>query len=80
MFEYFAQVGQVFRTKHNGKYVIGLGTSLGAAVLAVLGHTALYFYLSRENSRREALSPEERQAEIDAGKDGDFHPDYRYAL
>lgn len=30
--------------------------------------------------KREAMSEEERQAEIDAGKAGDFHPDYRYAL
>lgn len=75
-----AQVGQVFRTKHNGKYVIGLGTSLGAAVLAVAGHVTLYFYLRRENRRRESLSPQARQAEIDAGLSGDFHPDYRYAL
>ncbi|KAJ3498482.1 hypothetical protein NLG97_g1087 [Lecanicillium saksenae] len=73
-------VGQIFRTKHNGKYMIGLGTSLGAAVLAVTGHITLYFYLRRENQRRENLSLEERQAEIDAGASGDFHPDYRYSL
>ncbi len=70
----------MFKTKHNGKYVIGLSTSLGAAVLAVVGHIALYFYLLRENRRRERLSPEGRRAEIDAGNSGDFHPDYRYAL
>ena len=74
------QVGQIFRTKQNGKYVMGLSASLAAVLLAVLGHVSLYMYLKRENRRRNNLTEEQRQAEIDAGKAGDFHPDYRYAL
>ena len=59
---------------------MGLSGSLAAVLLAVLGHISLYTYLRRENSRRIRLTKEERQGEIDAGKTGDFHPDYRYAL
>ncbi|KAG9253007.1 major facilitator superfamily domain-containing protein [Emericellopsis atlantica] len=73
-------VGQIFRTKQNGKYVMGLSGSLAAVMLAVLGHITLYTYLRRENNRRKNLTEEEREAEIAAGKTGDFHPDYRYAL
>lgn len=59
---------------------MGLSGSLAAVLLAVLGHISLYTYLKRENRRRENLAEEQRQAEIDAGKAGDFHPDFRYAL
>lgn len=59
---------------------MGLSASLAAVLLAVLGHSSLYFYLRRENRRRESLTEEQREAEIAAGKDGDFHPDFRYAL
>lgn len=73
-------VGQIFKTKVGGKYLLGLSFSLGAVLLAACGHTALYFLLSRENKKREALTQEEREYEIEHGKGGDFHPDYRYAL
>lgn len=59
---------------------MGLSGSLVAALLAIVGHISLYVYLRRENKRRENLSFEEREREIQAGKTGDFHPDYRYAL
>lgn len=59
---------------------MGLSGSLAAALLAVLGHVSLYIYLRRENKRRQNLTEEQREAEITAGKSGDFHPDYRYAL
>lgn len=59
---------------------MGLSGSLAAALLAVLGHISLYIYLKRENKRRQNLTEEQREAEITAGKSGDFHPDYRYAL
>ncbi|KAF4121906.1 Major Facilitator Superfamily [Geosmithia morbida] len=73
-------VGQIFRTTQNGKYVMGLSSSLAAVILAIAGHASLYMYLRRQNIKRDHMSQEERQAEIDAGKTGDFHPDYRYAL
>jgi hypothetical protein len=59
---------------------MGLSGSLAAVMLAVLGHISLYIYLHRENTRRKNLTEEQREAEIVAGKAGDFHPDYRYAL
>lgn len=59
---------------------MGLSGSLAAVCLAVLGHATLYIYLKRENKRRERLTEEEREAEIAAGKTGDFHPDFRYSL
>lgn len=74
------QVGQIFKTTQDGKYVMGLSASLAAVLLAVLGHASLYFYLRRQNRKRDAMTEEERTAEIQKGKAGDFHPDYRYAL
>jgi uncharacterized membrane protein len=53
---------------------------MAAVVLACAGQIVLYFYLRRENKRRESLTEDERAREIGAGKMGDFHPDYRYAL
>jgi hypothetical protein len=40
----------------------------------------LYFYLKRQNTIRDALTPEERQQWIDEGKTGDAHPDFRYVV
>lgn len=76
----FLQVGQIFKKKENGKYVMGLSASLAAVLLAVFGHVSLYMYLRRQNKRRDAMTEDERQREIRIGKTGDFHPDYRYAL
>jgi hypothetical protein len=59
---------------------MGLSASLAAVLLAVFGHVSLYFYLRRQNRRRDAMAEDERQREIQNGKTGDFHPDYRYAL
>lgn len=74
------QVGQIFKTKQNGKYLMGLSASLAAVMLASLGHLSLYLYLKRQNKKREDMTDEEREQEIQMGKTGDFHPDYRYAL
>ena len=76
----FHQVGQIFRTTQNGKYVMGLSASMAAVLLACAGQIVLYLYLRKENKRRESMTEEERIREIGAGKVGDFHPDYRYAL
>ncbi|CAG8958157.1 hypothetical protein HYFRA_00000507 [Hymenoscyphus fraxineus] len=73
-------VGQIFKTTVNGKYLLGLSFSLGAVLLAGLGHMVLYFHFSRENRRRDGMDDEKREDEILNGKGGDFHPDYRYAL
>lgn len=59
---------------------MGISASLAAVLLAVLGHASLYFYLRRQNRKRDAMTEEERAAEIAKGVAGDFHPDYRYAL
>ncbi|KAM0712547.1 hypothetical protein Q7P37_011644 [Cladosporium fusiforme] len=73
-------VGQIFRSTQNGKYLMGLSASLAAVLLAMVSQATLYFYLRRENRRREGLSEEQKDREIMAGKTGDFHPEYRYAL
>jgi len=75
-----SQVGQIFRTTQNGKYVMGLSASMAAVLLACAGQIVLYLYLRKENKRRESMTEEERIREIGTGKIGDFHPDYRYAL
>ena len=59
---------------------MGLSASMGAVLLACAGQIVLYLYLRKENKRRESMTEEERVREIGAGKMGDFHPDYRYAL
>ncbi|KAI5250558.1 MFS general substrate transporter [Aureobasidium subglaciale] len=73
-------VGQIFAKRVNGKYVTGLSVSLGAVLLALLGHVALWAYMRHQNKKRDAMSEKERKRLISAGKDGDYHPDYRYAL
>ncbi|CEJ80153.1 hypothetical protein VHEMI00356 [[Torrubiella] hemipterigena] len=73
-------VGQIFKTKKNGKYVMGLSACLAAVLLAIFGHIALYTYLKRRNKKRDNMTAEERAAEIAKGKIGDYHPDFRYAL
>ncbi|UNI23020.1 hypothetical protein JDV02_008861 [Purpureocillium takamizusanense] len=73
-------VGQIFKTKVNGKYLMGLSASLAAVLLAMLGHLSLYLYLRRQNRLRDQMTEEERQREISNGKTGDLHPDYRYTL
>jgi hypothetical protein len=72
-------VGQIFKTTVDGKYLLGLSFSLGSILLAIVGHTALYVHFKRENRRRDALASEQREAEIQSGKIGDFHPDFRYS-
>lgn len=59
---------------------MGLSASMAAVLFACAGQIILYTFLRRENKRRENMSEEERVREIGAGKVGDFHPDYRYAL
>ncbi|KAI2619308.1 MFS general substrate transporter [Hypoxylon sp. NC1633] len=73
-------VGQIFKTTVNGKYLLGLSFSLGAVLMAITGHAAQYYIYSSANKRRDAMTEEERQYEIEHGKGGDFHPDYRYTL
>jgi hypothetical protein len=73
-------VGQIFNSTINGRYLVGLSFSLGSVVLASFGHATLWWHLNRENKRRDALTEEQREHEIQHGKGGDFHPDFRYAL
>jgi hypothetical protein len=73
-------VGQIFKTAHNGKYLLGLSFSLGSVCLAAVGHVSLAFWLRRENRRRDAMTEEEMKQAIAGGVDGDFHPDYRYTM
>ena len=73
-------VGQIFKTSHNGKYMLGLSFSLGSVVLAAVGHISLAIWLKRENRKRDGMTEEEREKAIADGADGDFHPDYRYTM
>ncbi|KAJ6446873.1 nicotinic acid plasma membrane transporter [Purpureocillium lavendulum] len=73
-------VGQIFKTTVNGKYLMGLSSSLAAVLLAMLGHLSQYLYLRRQNRLRERMTDEDRLREISNGKTGDLHPDYRYTL
>ncbi|KAM0815398.1 putative Major facilitator superfamily domain, general substrate transporter [Seiridium cardinale] len=73
-------VGQIFKTTVNGKYLLGLSFSLGAVLLACIGHVVLYIFLRQQNKKRDRMTEEEKVHEIEHGKGGDFHPDFRYAL
>jgi MFS family permease len=73
-------VGQIFKSKVNGKYLLGLSFSLGAVCLAAIGHVVQAYYLNRQNKKRDSLSKEERARQIEQGKIGDSHPDFRYPL
>jgi MFS family permease len=73
--------GQIYRIKaSDGRYVIGHAVSLTAISIAAIGYATMYTLLRRLNRKREAMSIEERIREIDAGKMGDRHPDFRYTL
>lgn len=73
-------VGQIFKSTVDGKYLLGLSFSLGSIMLACLGHATLWYILRSANRKRDAMTEEERQHEIEHGKGGDFHPDYRYTI
>jgi hypothetical protein len=73
--------GQIYRLKDSdGRYVIGHSVSLAAITLAACGYATMFFLLRRLNRQREEMSIEERVREIESGKMGDRHPDFRYTL
>jgi MFS family permease len=73
--------GQIYRiTDRDGRYVIGHAVSLTTISLAACGYAAMYFLVRRLNQKREAMSIDKRIREIDSGKMGDRHPDFRYTL
>lgn len=73
--------GQIYRiTASDGRYTIGHAVSLGAIIIASIGYSTMWTTLNRINHKREAMSIDERVREIDQGKKGDRHPDFRYTL
>ncbi|KAI1496466.1 major facilitator superfamily transporter [Biscogniauxia marginata] len=73
--------GQIYRiTASDGRYTIGHGISLGTIVLAAFGYFAMWTCLTRINRRRDNMSINDKIQEIDAGKKGDRHPDFRYIV
>jgi hypothetical protein len=73
--------GQIYRiTNNDGRYVIGHAISITTITIAACGYALMYFTLRGINRKREVMSIEERIREIDSGKLGDRHPDFRYTL
>ncbi|KAF2850334.1 major facilitator superfamily transporter [Plenodomus tracheiphilus IPT5] len=73
--------GQIYRIKaRDGRYVIGHSVSITAISLAACGYALMYVLLRRLNRKREVMSIDERIREIESGKLGDRHPDFRYTL
>lgn len=73
--------GQIYRiTASDGRYTIGHAVSLGAITIASVGYFTMWTTLNRINHKREAMSIDERVREIDQGRKGDRHPDFRYTL
>ncbi|KAK5115813.1 hypothetical protein LTR85_009407 [Meristemomyces frigidus] len=74
-------IGQIFKdTTADGRYLVGVSTSMACGLACIIAIAILYIYLRRQNRIREALTPEQRQAWIDEGRTGDAHPDYRFIL
>jgi MFS transporter, ACS family, DAL5 transporter family protein len=57
-----------------------LRISIGAVLLAGVGHITLFTLLRYQNQKRGRMTAEERDEEIKDGWGGDFHLDFRYAL
>ncbi|EQB49617.1 major facilitator superfamily transporter [Colletotrichum gloeosporioides Cg-14] len=73
--------GQIYRiTASDGRYTIGHAVSLGTITVASVGYFAMWTLLNKINNRRDNMSIDERAREIDQGKKGDRHPDFRYTL
>jgi MFS family permease len=73
--------GQIYRISDtDGRYVIGHAVSISTITIAACGYALMYVLLRHLNRKRDAMSIEERVREIDAGKMGDRHPDFRYTL
>jgi hypothetical protein len=74
-------IAQIFKRKTNeGRYLVGISTSMASGLACVIVIGVLYLHLRRQNRVREALTPAQRQAWIDEGRSGDAHPDYRFIL
>jgi hypothetical protein len=73
--------GQIYRISDtDGRYVIGHAVSISTITIAACGYALMYVLLRHLNRKRDVMSIEERVREIDAGKMGDRHPDFRYTL
>ncbi|EUC38401.1 hypothetical protein COCVIDRAFT_33723 [Bipolaris victoriae FI3] len=73
--------GQIYRLSNSdGRYVIGHAVSICAITVAACGYGIMYIVLRKINRKRERMTIEERIREIDSGKLGDRHPDFRYTL
>jgi len=73
--------GQIYRiTDGDGRYVIGHAVSITAIAIAACGYALMYVWLQRINRKRDGMSIEARARQIDSGKLGDRHPDFRYTL
>ena len=74
-------IGQIFKNRtSDGRYLEGVATSLGTALLCALIIPVMFLHRRRRNQIRDALTPEERERWISDGKSGDGHPDWRYIL
>lgn len=76
---------QIYR--HPPRYLAGHGTVLGFFALALCSVACNYFWMRRENRKRDARAAEathdQTRAELDGTKHEelyDFHPDFRYIL
>ncbi|ORY59120.1 major facilitator superfamily transporter [Pseudomassariella vexata] len=73
--------GQIYRiTAKDGRYTIGHAVSLAAIMVAACGYCVMFSTLRGINQRKDGMSVEDRVKEIEAGKKGDRHPDFRYVL
>ncbi|KAJ5609937.1 hypothetical protein N7510_006656 [Penicillium lagena] len=76
--------GQIYKTAVNGRYVVGHSVSLATICVSFFGNVSMYLLLKYHNSKRDRMSPEDRERSINSGlyekEGGDFHPDFRYIL
>lgn len=75
------QAGQIYRlTTTDGRYTVGHAVSICTITLAAFGYFTMWSILSKINKKRDRMGMEEKVREIEAGKKGDRHPDFRYLV
>jgi hypothetical protein len=76
-----AFIGTFIYLQHDApKYVLGHAVSLGALVITVILAIAQVLYLNWENKKRDRGERDGRLGQVDEGRLGHRHPNFRYTL
>lgn len=73
----------IYLARQAPNYYLGYGFSMGIIIVAIISGFILRFFLSRENKRRAAMTPEEireKYTEQELLEMGDRAPTFKYIL